>query len=597
LSLLRGAGRVSGATGALVLALSAGGLVFEGLLLRGVLDVGHDLGLVEQRILAVVALIAFVALMTLAELGTARGLSRLGRRLEVRFRAALGAKIPRLNDRYFHSRPVSDMADRGHKIQQLRLLPPLAGQALRAALALGMTAAAIAWAEPADAPIAVAAAVLAVAVPVAFNPLLQGLDLRVRTHEGALGRFYLDALLGQAAARAHGAERAVLREHEGLLVEWHRAGRLLLRWAVVAEGFQAAVGFGLAGWLVLRDADRAAASGGTLLLAYWALSIPLIGAELALLARQYPLHRSTTLRLLEPLGAPEEEDPGVGGPDIAPAARDAEPAGVAVAFEAVSVRAAGHTILEAVDLRLGGGSHVAIVGPSGAGKSSLVGLLLGWHRAATGRVLIDGAPLDAACLAGLREETAWVDPSVQLWDRSLLENLRYGTPPDAGAALGEVQRAADLFDVLRRLPEGLRTRLGDGGGLVSGGEGQLVRLARALSRPRARLVVLDEPFRGLDRERRRCLLSRVRRRFRRSTLLCVTHDVRETVEFDRVLVVESGRVVEDGPPGSLAADSGSRFRALLDAEEAVRAGLWDGPGWTRLRVDAGRVVCDGQGCP
>ena len=270
---------------------------------------------------------------------------------------------------------------------------------------------------------------------------------------------------------------------------------------------------------------------------------------------------------------------------------------MALAFESVSVRAAGHTILKDVDLRLDRGSHVAIVGPSGAGKSSLVGLLLGWHRPATGRVLVDGTPLDATSLACLREETAWVDPAVQLWNRSLLENLRYGARPAEGPEMGEVLRGADLFDVLRRLPEGLRTPLGDGGGLLSGGEGQLVRLGRALCRSPARLVILDEPFRGLDRERRRCLLHRLRRHFRGATLLCVTHDVGETVEFDRVLVIEAGRIVEDGPPRRLAAAANSRFRVLLDAEEAVRAGLWEGPGWDHLRVEAGRVVRDGEDHP
>ena len=592
--LLRGAGLESNLALGFVLALAAAGAVFEGLLLRGVLDLGRDLGLVEQRLLAVAAIVAFASLMLMAELGIVRGLLRLGRRLEVRFRTALGEKLLRLNDRYFHSRPVSDMADRGHKIQQLRLLPLLAGRALRAVLTLSLIAAAIAWVEPADVLIAIAAAAMAVAVPLAFNPLLQGLDLRVRTHEGALGQFYLDAMLGLSAARAHGAERAIRREHEGLLVAWALASRSLLRWAVIAEGVQATVGFGLAGWLILRDADRAANIGGTLLLAYWALNIPLIGAELALLARPYPLHRSTTLRLLEPLGSPEEDDGGAPGRGDVLALATTDPTGVALALESVSVRAAGHTILEDIDLRLERGSHVAIVGPSGAGKSSLVGLLLGWHRPATGRVLVDGEPLDATRLASLREETAWLDPAVQLWNRSLLENLRYGAPPTQGSEMGGVLRGADLFEVLRRLPDGLQTPLGDGGGLLSGGEGQLVRLGRAWSRSTARLVILDEPFRGLDRERRRCLLCQIRRHFRGATLLCITHDVGETLEFDRVLVIEAGRIIEDGPPRRLAADCNSRFRAFLDAEEAVRYGLWDGPGWDHVRVESGRVVRDAE---
>src|SRR5207244_4301417 len=84
---------------------------------------------------------------------------------------------------------------------------------------------------------------------------------------------------------------------------------------------------------------------------------------------------------------------------------------------------------------------------------------------------------------------------------------------------------------------------GDGGGLLSGGEGQRVRLGRAMLRPGVRLAILDEPFRGLDRERRRELLARARRAWPGATLLCVTHDVGETRAFGRVLVVDGGRVV------------------------------------------------------
>jgi ABC-type transport system involved in cytochrome bd biosynthesis fused ATPase/permease subunit len=157
------------------------------------------------------------------------------------------------------------------------------------------------------------------------------------------------------------------------------------------------------------------------------------------------------------------------------------------------------------------GAHAAIVGPSGAGKSSLVGILLGWHRPATGRVFIDGGPLDSEYLERLRRDTAWVDPTVQLWNRTLLDNLRYGATASAFSALDQVLDAAKLLDLPEKLPDGLQTRLGEGGALVSGGEGQRVRLGRGLLRPGARLVILDEPFRGLDRECRRELLACARR--------------------------------------------------------------------------------------
>jgi hypothetical protein len=99
---------------------------------------------------------------------------------------------------------------------------------------------------------------------------------------------------------------------------------------------------------------------------------------------------------------------------------------------------------------------------------------------------------------------------------------------------------------------------------------QRVQFGRGLLRPGVRLAILDEPFRGLDRERCRELLDRARRWWREATLLCVTHDVGETLTFDRVLVIERGRLVEDGAPTVLARQPNSRYRALLDAEETVR---------------------------
>jgi ATP-binding cassette subfamily B protein len=262
--------------------------------------------------------------------------------------------------------------------------------------------------------------------------------------------------------------------------------------------------------------------------------------------------------------------------------------GVALSLAGVTVVAGGHSILDGISLELAAGEHVAVVGPSGAGKSSLVGLLLGWHRPAAGEVRVDGAPLLGARLLRLRRETAWVDPGVQLWNRSFLENLGYGNE-DRAHELGPAIGAADLLGVLQKLPEGLQQLLGEGGALLSGGEGQRVRLGRALMRRDARLVILDEPFRGLDRERRRALLAEARRWWAGATILCVTHDVGETLGFGRVLVVEGGRVVEDAAPAALGADPGSRYRALLDAEDEVRQGLWAAAEWRRLRLEGGRV--------
>ncbi|MCU0681160.1 MAG: ATP-binding cassette domain-containing protein [Polyangiaceae bacterium] len=572
------------------LALATVAVAVEALLFRGLLHLGRALPLPELRLGAAAALLAFLALLLLLEVPLASTILRLGRHLEARLRVAFLAKIPRLGDRYFNSRPTSDMAERGHSVHTLRELASLGAQLVRAACGVLVTAAAIIWIDRGSALPVTVLVLLSGLWPFVINRALVERDLRVRTHVGALGRFYLDALVGLVPIRAHAAERSVRREHESLLGEWSLAGRSMLRAALTAQALQSILGQGAALWLLFDHVAREGAGPKALLLVYWALALPARGQELAFALRLYPAQRNVALRLLEPLGAPDDIDASASGEGGSFSANPASAPGPAagLVFEAVNVQAGGHRILEDVDLVVAAGSHVAIVGPSGAGKSSLIGLLLGWHRTAGGRVLVDGRPLDGEGLDRLRRETAWVDPAVQLWNRSFLDNLRYGAVDEATPA-ADVLEQADLYGVLERLPDGQQTSLGEGGGLVSGGEGQRVRFGRALLRRDARLVLLDEPFRGLDRDRRSALLARARQVWRRATMLCVTHDVGETLGFERVIVVEGGRIVEDGSPAELSQNADSRYRALLDAERLVRQGLWSDGAWRRLRIEQGHL--------
>jgi ATP-binding cassette subfamily B protein len=107
---------------------------------------------------------------------------------------------------------------------------------------------------------------------------------------------------------------------------------------------------------------------------------------------------------------------------------------------------------------------------------------------------------------------------------------------------------------------------------------------------RARLVILDEAFRGLDRAARRRLLERSRAIWRHATMLCITHDIGDTRAFDRVLVVEDGRIVEHGSPAALAVDRGSRYHAMLAEDDAVRLMWADRTVWRRIDVDGGSVA-------
>jgi ATP-binding cassette subfamily B protein len=582
--------------------IAASAVVIEALLFRGLLDIAAELRLSGQRVGALAALLMFLLAVLLLELPIANGLLRFGRRLDCRLRAALLEKIPRLSDRYFHSRLTSDMAERSHSIERIRLLPELGGQLIRTSFQVLLTAAGIAWLEPAAAAVALLSALIAIAVPLGAQPVLIERDLRLRTHGGALSLFYMDALQGAVAIRAHRAERFLRREHQKLLAEWARSAFRVQRVVVSIEGVQFFLGFGLAAWLLLDRVSHGGDIGTVLLLVYWALSLPVLGQEIVLLARQYPAERNIALRVVEPLGTPEEHataepkspEPPPGeqqGPDMALVASRQ---GVSVNMEGVTVRAGGHLVLEGIDLAIEPGSHVAIVGSSGAGKSSLVGILLGWQHASAGCVLVDGRRLDSRALERLRLDTAWVDPAVQLWNRSLIDNLAYGSPAAAMLPLDLLLKSADLISVLEKLPHGLQTQLGEGGGLMSGGEGQRVRVGRAMVRRGARLVILDEPFRSLDRDQRREMLRRARELWSNATILCITHDIGETANFDRVLVMRGGRVVEDGTPAALAVRSGSSYRAMLEADQAVMAGLWSSARWRRLQLKAGELLEETQ---
>ena len=243
--------------------------------------------------------------------------------------------------------------------------------------------------------------------------------------------------------------------------------------------------------------------------------------------------------------------------------------GLEIAIKGVTLETPEQIVLlKNIDLEISAGRQIAIVRPSGAGKSTLVGLLLG--HPTTGQILIDGQPLTYERLQTVRQQT----PNVQLWNRSFLYNLHYGESqanslterdnvhntdetPEKDSAI----KQADLSNVLKRLPNGFLTPLGQEGRLLSAGEGQRMRFVRIMKLqrpPEARLVILDEPFRGLDSQKRRTLLTRARAFWQNATLICITHDINMTLDFERVIVIENGQIIEDGNPKTLAQQPNAR---------------------------------------
>jgi ABC-type bacteriocin/lantibiotic exporter with double-glycine peptidase domain len=570
--------------------LAAGGTLVEALLLRGALEVGRQLGLVQQRAAALAALWSFACALLLLEYPIARLTARLGQRLDARVRVALLTSLGQLDASYFGSRAASDIAARAHAVHRLRALPAVATRLVRGGAELVATCVGLVWLAPFSAPLVAAAVAGSLAVPFFTQLPLRERDARVREHDAARSRLYLDTLLGLVAIRAHGGERALRGEHDALTAAWATATRSLARVALWADGLSTLVGATFSVLLLHACLARGQGVGSLLLLLYWGLSVPPLAHELVVSARQYPGLRNIALRVLEPIAvagrAPRAPAPPA--PEQA-----AAPRGVRLRFSGARVVLSGHPLLLPLDLQIERGEHVAVVGASGAGKSSLLGLTLGLLPCAGGEVLVDDAPLAEAIAQGFRESTAWVDPSNQLWNRSLLDNLAYG----AGARpvpLPRLLESAELIGLLEGLPRGLQEPLGEGGVLVSGGEGQRVRFGRALARPDARLVLLDEPFRGLDQARRERLMTRARAYWSTATMLCVTHDVTQTLAFPRVLVIEGGRVVEDGAPRELAARGGA-YAGLLAAHTALGERVWAASHWRHASLERGRLVVGASG--
>lgn len=574
------------------------GVVVQAVLFQSMLQITALAAFPNEQFEIFVVIVLFLLVLLIVEIPISQITQRIGRRIETRLRVRFLEKLPRLSDAYFSSRLASDMVQRAHSLRQLHQLPDIALNLLRLAFQLFFTLLGVIWLEPASAPLAILATAVFLGVAYVTRPLLQELDLRVSAQSSGLARFYLDALRGLVPLKLHNAERSYRREYEGLLTEWARAGGALARVGIAWQGMSVLIYSLFAIWLVSSYLGREGASTGALLLFYWTLSLPDLATSLVQAAQQYPQQRNLVLRILEPLGAPNETTSSLTSvsEELVPAEpieNTTSPAGIALELRGVNVEASGHPILHDINLNINAGEHIAIVGPSGAGKSSLVGALLGWRTIASGDCLIDGGRLDGERLARLRRETVWVDPDVRLWNQTLWENVLYGNTPHAVASPEHALLQAELLGVIERLENGVETVLGEGGGLVSGGEGQRVRLARAMARAHVRLVILDEPFRGLDRETRRALLARARAFWRNATLLCVTHDVGETLGFERVLVLEDGRIVQDAPPQTTAADPTSRYSRMLESEEQVRQGLWQGAHWRNWWIQDSKLRQDG----
>jgi ATP-binding cassette subfamily B protein len=214
----------------------------------------------------------------------------------------------------------------------------------------------------------------------------------------------------------------------------------------------------------------------------------------------------------------------------------------ALRFDAVSVFAEGsRPVLDAVSLDIPAGSKVVLCGASGAGKSTLADLLRRFLDPDSGRILLDGRPLDEFMLADLRRRVAVVEHSPVLFRGSILDNLRYGHPEVDEAAACAAARQAGVDEFVGELPQGYATQVGEGGAGLSTGQRQRIAIARAaLARPL--IVILDEATSGLDLQAARAVHRSLDASFPERTRLVITHRTGDIERSDICWRLEAGRL-------------------------------------------------------
>jgi ATP-binding cassette, subfamily B, bacterial len=225
-------------------------------------------------------------------------------------------------------------------------------------------------------------------------------------------------------------------------------------------------------------------------------------------------------------------------------------------------------VLDGVSFRVRPGEKVAIVGPSGAGKSTIFHLLLRFYDPQSGRILHDGVDIRQADPQALRRRIALVPQEIAIFAASVAENIRFGR---AEASDAEIARAAELAaasEFITRLPQGYASEIGERGVTLSGGQRQRIAIARAILRD-APLLLLDEATSSLDAESETLVQAALGRLMQGRTTLVIAHRLATVLSCDRILVMDQGRIVEEGTHEALARNSGLYARlAKLQFEGA-----------------------------
>jgi ATP-binding cassette subfamily B protein len=226
----------------------------------------------------------------------------------------------------------------------------------------------------------------------------------------------------------------------------------------------------------------------------------------------------------------------------------------------------GHKLFENFSLTIEAGQRVGLIGKSGGGKSTLFALLQRFYDVEAGQVLIGDQDISEVTEESLREAMAIVPQDISLFNRSILENIRYSRPDASDEDVWKAAIAARCHEFIEAMPEGLDTVVGDRGLKLSGGQRQRIALARAFLKD-APILLLDEATSALDHESDEMIREALGRLMRGRTVIAIAHRLSTLRSFDRLVMLEDGRIILDGPPARLI-DADTRLGNIAKAQDA-----------------------------
>jgi ABC-type multidrug transport system fused ATPase/permease subunit len=390
---------------------------------------------------------------------------------------------------------------------------------------------------------------------------------------GAAAATAQEALSAHALVKALGLEERMRDRYSERL---ERIFKAHLRVTVLMAGFTASIGLAtMVGQLVVLGVGGYLAMNGDMsigtLVAFVAL-LPGVFAPIAALSeigQAVQMAGGSLARLREVSEAPIEiED--------REEAREARPLENAIAFEGVSFGyRPDRPVLSDFDLRIGAGEHVAIVGPSGSGKTTITNLALRFYDPTAGRVTYDGADLRELSLSSLRGQVGIVFQDTFVFDSTLRENIAIARPDATDSEIMAAAEGARLGEFVAGLPNGFETVLGERGARMSGGQRQRLAIARAVLRNPS-VLILDEATSALDPQTEREIIATLDELGRGRTTITITHRLALAAGADRIVVLDAGRLSEEGSHDELLA-AGGLYRRLYEEQTGGRAGAAPAP--------------------